>query len=66
MSSLRPAKIVAMFVRFLGGSLFWPDVADGPTCSCESCRQAWRQNQSPDFLPPRARVRTGLRRVGPG
>ena len=65
MSSLRPAKIVTSFVRFLGGSLFWPDEAEGPACSCSSCREAWQRNQSPDVVTPRAKMGVDLRRVGP-
>lgn len=65
MLSLRPAKIVTSFVRFLGGSLFWPDEAEGPACSCQSCQEAWLRNQSSDIPSPRAKMGVDLRRVGP-
>jgi hypothetical protein len=63
MSSLHPAKIVTSFVRLLGGSLFWPDEAEGPACRCHSCREAWLRNQSHDIVSPRAKLRLDLRRV---
>jgi hypothetical protein len=66
MSSLRPAKIVTSFVRFLGGSLFWPDEAEGPACSCHSCQEAWLRNQARDVPSPRAKMGLDLRQVGPG
>jgi hypothetical protein len=66
MSSLRPAKILSSFVRLIGGSLFWPEEADGPTCICESCSQAWWRNQAAEPAATRERVVAGLRRVGPG
>lgn len=65
MSSLRPAKIVTSFVRFLGGSLFWPDQAEGPACTCDSCQEAWLRNQAPEILSPRAKMAHDLRRVRP-
>ena len=65
MSFLRPAKIVIAFVRLLGGSLFWPDEAEGPACSCESCQEAWRRNHSPGILTPRDKVGQDLRRMRP-
>lgn len=66
MSYLRPAKIVATMVRLIGGSLFWPEVADGPTCSCQSCRQAWRRTHSTDRVSPPATIGMGFRRLGSG
>ena len=66
MSSLRPAKIVTSFVRLLGGSLLWPDQAEGPACSCHSCQEAWLRNRSTEIPLPRAKMRLDLRRVGPG
>jgi hypothetical protein len=65
MSSLRPAKIFTSFVRVLGGSLFWPDEAEGPACTCDSCQEAWLRNQSRDIVSPRAKVARDLRRVRP-
>ena len=65
MSFLRPAKIVTSFVRLLGGSLFWPDEAEGPACSCPSCREAWERNQFPESISARAKVGVELRRVRP-
>jgi len=65
MSFLRPAKIVTSFVRYLGGSLFWPDEAEGPACSCDSCQEAWQRNQSQDIPTPRAKVDQDLRRMRP-
>ena len=65
MSSIRPTKIVTSFVRFLGGSLFWPDEAKGPACSCPSCQDAWQRNQSGDIPTPRAKVGQDLRRMRP-
>ena len=63
MSSLRPAKLLTSFVQMLGGSLFWPDEAEGPACTCDSCREAWRKNQSRDIVTPRAKMGLDLRRV---
>ena len=65
MSTLRPAKIVTSFVRLLGGSLFWPDEAEGPACSCQSCHDAWLRNQSSEIPSPRAKIGHELRRLGP-
>jgi hypothetical protein len=65
MSSLHPAKIFTSFVRLLGGSLFWPDEAEGPACSCDSCHEAWLRNQSRERVSPRAQVGMDLRRVRP-
>jgi len=65
MSSLRPAKIVTSFVRLLGGSLFWPDEAEGPACSCQSCQEAWQRNQANETPSPRAKMGMDFRRVGP-
>ena len=65
MSFLRPAKIFTSFVRLLGGSLFWPDEAEGPACSCQSCQEAWLRNQSREAATPRAQVGLDLRRVRP-
>jgi len=65
MSSLRPAKILISFVQMLGGSLFWPDEAEGPACTCDSCQEAWRRNQSRETVTPRAQVGLDLRRVRP-
>ena len=67
MSSLRPATIVTTLFQWLGGSLFWPETADGPTCSCHACVQAWRRNQSPAKRPnPAPALGLGWRRMGPG
>jgi len=67
MSSLRPAKFVATLFQWLGGSLFWPETADGPTCSCHACTQAWRRNQSPKSRQaPVTYLALGGRRMGPG
>ena len=63
MSFLRPAKIFTSFVRLLGGSLFWPDEAEGPACSCQGCQEAWLRNQSRDIPTPRAKVDQDLRRM---
>jgi len=65
MSSLHPAKIITSFVRLLGGSLFWPDEAEGPACACHSCQEAWLRNQSRDTLSPRSQVGLDLRKVRP-
>ena len=65
MSFLRPAKIVTSFVRYLGGSLFWPDETEGPACSCDSCQEAWQRNQSRDIPTPRAQVEQDLGRMRP-
>ena len=65
MSSLRPEKIFTSFVRLLGGSLFWPDEAEGPACSCQSCHEAWHRNQSREIVSPRAQMALDLRRVRP-
>jgi hypothetical protein len=66
MSSLRPATILATLFQMLGGSLSSPAEPDGPGCSCEKCEQAWNRNQALKRITPRAKVRTGLRRVDPG
>ena len=65
MSSLRPEKIFTSFVRLLGGSLFWPDEAEGPACSCQSCQEAWHRNQSREIVSPRAQLALDLRKVRP-
>jgi hypothetical protein len=65
MSSLRPAKILISFVQMLGGSLFWPDEAEGPACSCQGCQEAWKRNQSAEVASPRAKMGLELRRLGP-
>lgn len=66
MSSLRPEKIVASSLWWLGGSLFLREGTDPPVCSCPSCHRAWLRLQSPDHISPRARVRQGLRAAGSG
>jgi hypothetical protein len=65
MSSLRPAKIVESFLQVIGGSLAEPVEQYGPSCSCEGCVEAWRQNQSPERTSPRNRIAPALTRVGP-
>ena len=66
MSSLRPAKILATLFQLIGGDLASPVDAGGPGCSCEQCHKAWNQTQWANRTSPRAQVRIGLRRVGPG
>jgi hypothetical protein len=66
MSSPRPATIVTTLFHLIGGSLAEPAERYGPSCSCESCVEAWRRNQSPDRTSPRARIGAGRIRVGPG
>jgi hypothetical protein len=66
MSSLRPATIVATFFQKLEEALSAPADADGPSCSCSRCEEAWNRNHSPNRVSPRADVSQGLRKVNPG
>jgi len=65
MSPLRPAKIAAALFHLIGGSLAEAQEPAGPACTCERCEEAWWRNQSPEHPTPRARVGSGLSRVGP-
>jgi hypothetical protein len=47
MSALRPATIVATLVKRLSRSHRLVADPDGPGCSCESCKQAWRLHHPP-------------------
>jgi hypothetical protein len=66
MSSLRPATIVTTLFRKLEEALSAPAEADGPSCTCSRCKEAWNRNHSPNRISPRADVGLGLRRVNPG
>ena len=66
MSSLRPATIVATLFQMLEEALSAPVEADGPSCSCLKCEEAWNRNHSANRVSARAEVGLGLRRVNPG
>ena len=66
MSSLRPATIVATLFQMLEEALSAPVEANGPSCSCLRCEEAWNRNHSLNRVSPRADVGLGLRRVNPG
>jgi hypothetical protein len=66
MSSLRPATIVATLFQMLEEALSAPMEADGPSCSCPRCQEAWNRNHAPTLVSARARVGAGVRRVNLG
>lgn len=66
MSSLRPATIVATLFQMLEEALSAPVEADGPSCSCLKCEEAWNRNHAPNRISARADVGLGLRKVNPG
>ena len=66
MSSLRPATIVATLFQMLEEALSAPVEADGPSCSCLRCEEAWNRNHTSNRISPRADVGRGFRKVNPG
>jgi hypothetical protein len=66
MSSLRPATIVGTLFHMLEEALSAPAEADGPSCSCVRCEEAWNRNHSPNRISPRAAAGRGFRKVNPG
>lgn len=66
MSSLRPATIVATLFQMLEEALSAPAEADGPSCSCLRCEEAWNRNHAPNHISARADIGKGFRKVNPG
>jgi len=65
MSSLRPATIVATLFQMLEEALSAPVEADGPSCSCLRCEEAWNRNHSSNRISARTDIGRRFRKLNP-